>query len=344
MKLCLAGDVMTGRGIDQVLPHSAPAELYEPYVRSARDYVALAERASGAIARPVAFDYVWGDALDAMAHADARIVNLETAVAARGEPWRGKGIHYRMHPRNVACLAAARIDCCVLANNHVLDWGYEGLADTLEALHAAGIRTAGAGRDAREAAAPAVLEPLPGKRLLVLACAAESSGVPPDWAAGAGPGVNFLAGLPPQALCADVRALRRPGDTLVVSIHWGANWGYGVSDAERRFARALIDAGADLVHGHSSHHPKPLEFHRGRPILYGCGDLLNDYEGISGYESFRPELAALYFFSAQTPGELELVPFRVRRFRLERASAEEARWLAATLGLESRAGALVAHG
>jgi poly-gamma-glutamate capsule biosynthesis protein CapA/YwtB (metallophosphatase superfamily) len=347
MKLCLAGDVMTGRGIDQALPHPAPPELYEPYVRSARDYVALAEQANGPIARPLAFDYVWGDALAEIERRapDARIVNLETAVTARGSPWRRKAIHYRMHPRNVPCLTAARIDCCVLANNHVLDWGYGGLEDTLDTLHAAGIRTAGAGRDAQEAKAPAVLEPRPGTRALVFAYAMPSSGVPPEWAAGRGPGVNFLpdfSGESCRTIAGEIGGNRRPGDVVVVSIHWGANWGYEVGAAEREFARGLIDAGADVVHGHSSHHAKAVELHRGRPILYGCGDLINDYEGIAGHESYRPELAALYFV---TPGgELELVPLRLRRFRLERASEEDARWLARTLGMDIREGALIAHG
>ncbi len=331
MKLCLTGDVMTGRGIDQVLPHPVSPELYEPYVRSARDYVALAVRENGPIPAPAPFDYVWGDALPAMQRADARIVNLETSVTARGKPWPGKGIHYRMHPANVACLTAARIDCCVLANNHVLDWGYEGLADTLETLHAAGIRTAGAGRDEAEAKAPAVLE-VGGGRVLVFAYGMASSGVLPDWAAGSGAGVNFLPELSVSAVSRNIQSVRQPGDVVIVSIHWGGNWGYGVSGAEREFAQGLIDAGVDVVHGHSSHHPKRVERHRGRPILYGCGDFINDYEGIGGYESFRPELALLYCF--EPGGRLALEPFRMRRFRLERAAEADARWLAGTLGVE----------
>lgn len=328
MKLCLTGDVMTGRGIDQVLAHPVSPELYEPYVRSAREYVELAERANGPIPRPVPFDYIWGDALGAMARADARIVNLETSLTARGKPWPAKGIHYRMHPDNVACLTAARLDCCVLANNHVLDWGYEGLEDTLETLHAAGMRTAGAGRDEREAKAPAVLE-VGERRVLVFAYGLESSGVSSEWAAGSRPGVNFLERLSAETVAADIRSSRRESDIVVVSIHWGSNWGYGVSPAERQFAQGLIDAGADLVHGHSSHHAKRIERYRGRPILYGCGDFINDYEGIGGYESFRPELAALYFF---TPGgALELEAYRMRRFRLERATEADAAWLARAL-------------
>src|SRR5713226_1537518 len=134
--LFLCGDVMTGRGIDQVLPHPGNPVLYESYVRDARDYVQLAERVNGPIPRPVDLEYIWGDALEELQRAgtDLRIINLETSITRSGSPWPNKGIHYRMHPLNVGCITAAGVDCCCLANNHVLDWGYEGLEETLQTL------------------------------------------------------------------------------------------------------------------------------------------------------------------------------------------------------------------
>jgi poly-gamma-glutamate synthesis protein (capsule biosynthesis protein) len=124
---------MTGRGIDQILPRPVNPVLYEPYLFDAREYVDLAEKANGPIPRPVSFDYIWGDALAELeaATVDARIINLETAITSAETPWPDKGIHYRIHPQNIGCLAAAGINACVLANNHVLDWGYEGLSETL---------------------------------------------------------------------------------------------------------------------------------------------------------------------------------------------------------------------
>jgi poly-gamma-glutamate synthesis protein (capsule biosynthesis protein) len=339
LKLFLCGDVMTGRGIDQILPAPCDPALDEPWVKDARDYVALAERASGPIPRRVDPAYIWGDALAELEREapQARIVNLETAVTMASER-APKGINYRMSPANAACLAAARLDCCVLANNHVLDWGPAGLAETLDTLHALGMRTAGAGRSAGEARAPARV----ADRLLVFAFGMESAGVPTEWAAHeARPGVNFLPDLSAQttdAVADFIFATRRDGDCVVVSMHWGSNWGYEVARQKKSFARRLIDAGAaDLVHGHSSHHPRPLEIYRDRLILYGCGDFLNDYEGISGHEQYRPELALMFFptLEAGKLAHLALVPLRVRRFRLERASEEEADWLAATLGRES---------
>ena len=343
--LFLSGDLMTGRGIDQILAHPSKPELYEPYVRSALEYVALAERQSGELPRRVAFDYIWGDALAEIERMQpaARIVNLETAVTASDEAWPGKGIHYRMHPENLPCLTAARLDCCVLANNHVLDWGRSGLAETLVSLRAAGLRIAGAGRDASEAAAPATIVVQGGRRVLVFAYAMPSSGVPVAWAATPNrSGVNMLEDLSAAALeriARQVRAHKRDGDIAVLSLHWGPNWGYEVGSAERAFARRLVDAaGVDLVHGHSSHHAKGIEIYRDRPILYGCGDLLDDYEGIGGYESYRAELGLMYFPTFDAAGgsltRFVLVPTRIRGFRLNRANADEAGWLAAMLGRE----------
>ncbi len=338
---------MTGRGVDQILPHPSRPHLFEPYMRSALGYVALAEQSGGPIQRPVDYAYPWGDALAELSRVrpDLRIVNLETAVTTSEDAWPGKGIHYRMHPANVPCLTAFGIDCCVLANNHVLDWGYSGLIETLDTLHRAGIATAGAGRDATEAAAPAVLQ-VPGRgRVLVFAYGMESSGVAPEWAAGPRrPGVNFLADLSEPSLAAvsrQVHAAKRTGDIVIVSLHWGGNWGYAVSQTQQDFAHRLIDAaGVDLVHGHSSHHVKGIEVYRDRLILYGCGDFLNDYEGIGGYEEYRGDLALMYFptLAAQSGRllRLNLSPTQTRRLRVNRAPEEGVRWLMETLNREGK--------
>jgi poly-gamma-glutamate synthesis protein (capsule biosynthesis protein) len=345
--LFLCGDVMTGRGIDQILPHPGDAVLYESYMRSARGYVALAEGETGRLPRAAPFDYIWGDALAELERVQpaARIVNLETAVTTAGEHWPGKGIHYRMHPANLPCLTAARLDCCSLANNHVLDWGRHGLVETLRTLHAAGIRTAAAGIDADAALAPATIALGAGRRLLVYACATTDSGVPAEWAAGPGQaGLCVLRDLSKDSIeriASRIDADRRAGDFVILSIHWGGNWGYAVSGAMRHFARSLIDfADVDLVHGHSSHHPLGIEVHRERLILYGCGDFLNDYEGIGGHEQFRPALTLMYFPRLAADGRLralELVPLKIRHFRANRASAEEAAWLASMLDREGAA-------
>lgn len=344
--LMLTGDVMLGRGIDQILTHSVDPVLYESYVRSAETYVAIAEEESGPIPRDVPPDYVWGDALPALRdHRPAmRIINLETAVTTSDQPWPGKGIHYRMHPANSDVLTAAGVDCAVLANNHILDWSRKGLLQTLETLRNAGVKTAGAGEDLATAAEPAILD-TPAGRVLIFAMAHESSGVPPEWAAAPGrPGVHLLPDLSHDTALRVAHSIRehgrKTGDIVVASIHWGGNWGYSVPAGHERFAKQLIDeGGVDIVHGHSSHHPKRMEVYQGRLILYGAGDLINDYEGIGGYQEFRPDLSLLYLPDVSASGDLKsmlLVPLRMKRFRLNRAAKEEVAWLRDRLARESR--------
>ena len=338
---------MTGRGIDQILPHPSKPQLFEPYVRSARDYVRLAERTCGALKPPVDFSYIWGDALAELERMapDARIVNLETSVTASDEAWPDKGIHYRMHPANVACLSAARIDCCVLANNHVMDWGRRGLAETLDTLHRAGLLTAGAGRTLARAAAPATVSVSGKGRVLVFACCTTGSGVPREWAASrTGSGVHLLTDLSPRSaetIARQIRARKRSGDVVVLSVHWGGNWRFDISREERTFAHQLIDAAAvDLVHGHSSHHVRGMELYKGKLILYGCGDLLTDYEGIAGHEAYRPDLSLMYFPAVESSSgrllRLAAVPTQVRRFQVRRAPEEGVAWLTDTLNREGR--------
>ena len=337
---------MTGRGIDQILPHPCDPAIHEPYMQSALGYVQLAEDKSGPLTRPVEHPYIWGDALAEFQRAqpDARIINLETAVT-RSDHWVDKGINYRMNPDNVGCLSAAAIDCCVLANNHVLDWGRPGLIETLDTLHAAGLRTAGAGRNRLQAEAPASLPVRNGGRVLVYSLATCSSGVPPDWAATESePGVDFLPDLSQRSverIAQRVRAVEGAGDLVVVSIHWGSNWGYDVSAEETAFAHGLVEhASVDLVHGHSSHHPKGIEVFRDKLILYGCGDFINDYEGISGHERFRSDLGLMYFPTLDLATgrllRLELVPTQLMRLRVQRASAADSGWLCSMLVREGR--------
>ncbi|MFF9869772.1 CapA family protein [Streptomyces sp. NPDC013953] len=344
--LFLCGDVMLGRGIDQILPHPGDPTLWEEYIRDARAYVELAEAVNGPVPRPVDWTWPWGDALALLdgAAPDARVLNLETAVTRSDDRAEGKPVLYRMHPGNLPCLAAARPDVCVLANNHVLDFGRRGLRETLDVLAGGGLRAAGAGRDAEEAWRPAAVPLARGGRVLVFSFGMPSSGVPGEWAAGPDrPGVAWVAEPSDADAAGVVRRVRdekRPGDVVVASVHWGSNWGYGVPRAHTRFAHALADGGVDVVHGHSSHHPRPLELYRGKLILYGCGDFVDDYEGITGYEPYRDDLRPLYFVSVE-PGTGRLTGLRMpllrsRRLRLGPAPHADRAWLRTTLDRISR--------
>jgi len=347
LTLFLCGDVMLGRGVDQILPHSGNPALYERMVRDARSYVDLAVRVNGQIPQPVDWSWPWGDALQLLQEAgcDARIINLETSITTSDDYAKGKPVHYRMNPANIEALAAVGPDVCVLANNHVLDFGHGGLLETLDVLSTSGLRIAGAGRSLREAQAPAVV-PIPrtGSRLLILAFGSPTSGIPYGWAAAEDrPGVYLLDTLSDalaDALCRRIRDARQPGDVAVVSAHWGSNWGYRIEPEQVRFAHRLIDGGVDLVHGHSSHHPRPIEVYRKKLILYGCGDLVDDYEGISGHSEYRDDLRLLYLPKLDPAtgelAELRMVPLQARQMRLHRMSSNEAKWLRRILDKVSR--------
>jgi len=219
-----------------------------------------------------------------------------------------------MHPENVPVLTAAGIDFCALANN-------------------------------REAEAPAIFE-IPGNlRVIILSCGTSSSGIPSAWSAlERKAGVFFLYDLSDRSLVRIREILdpiRKNGDVVVVSIHWGSNWGYDIPTRQVMFAHRLIDeAGVDVVHGHSSHHIRAIEVYNDRPILYGCGDFLNDCEGIGGREEFRADLALMYFLTMDPSTgklvEMKLVPTKVRRFRVNRADPTDAVALHHLLNREGR--------
>jgi poly-gamma-glutamate synthesis protein (capsule biosynthesis protein) len=108
----------------------------------------------------------------------------------------------------------------------------------------------------------------------------------------------------------------------------GKNWGFDIPDEHSRFAHEVIDkAGVSIVHGHSSHHPMAMEIYRNRLILYGCGDFLNDYEGISGCAEFLDDLTLMYFASVDLrSGDLlglDMIPLQIRRCQLGQATSED---------------------
>ena len=341
IKLFLCGDVMLARGIDQVLAHPCDPTLHESYLKDARDYIEIAEDYSGPIPRGVTPEYPWGDALAILdaERPDARIINLETSITRSDAFDPQKGIHYRVSPENAACIAAARIDICALANNHVLDWGQAGLLDTLSTLDRLGIARCGAGRDRDEAIRPAVLDLGERGRIVVFSVGSLDGGVPPWWTAGeARPGVHAITELgedTTRRLRSVIEPWRRPHSIIVLSIHWGPNWGFAIPSEHRRFAHRMIDdAGVHLIHGHSSHHVKGIEVHDGHLILYGCGDFLTDYEGIRTNEAYRGDLGIMYLPTLDPAGKLlglELVPTQMRKFRVNRADPKDLRWLAMTL-------------
>lgn len=347
LKVFLCGDVMIGRGIDQILSHPVDPRIYEPYVKDARDYLSLAEEANGAIPTKVGGAYIWGDALKELEFRlpHIKLINLETCITTSNTPCIQKGIQYRMHPENIDAIKAAQIDVCALANNHVLDWGVEGLGETLDTLNKNNIAYAGAGKNIEEATAPTILTP-PGisGRVLIFSMGINSSGIPDDWSATTTqPGVWLLEDLSSntiKTIIEKIESYKRPDDFCIISIHWGANWVYQIPEQHQTFAHQLIDSEmVHLIHGHSSHHPIGVELYKEVPILYGCGDLINDYEGIADQIEFKSNLSLMYFLYFNNDSlrleRFELVPFEIRKFKLNTVGHKEALWLLSTLEKKS---------
>jgi len=333
---------MLGRGIDQILQFPSKPVLHESFVKDARDYIHLAEAIHGKLSYPVTASYIWGDSLFFLEQfsPDVRIINLETAVTQRGVFWPNKEVHYRMNPKNLSVLETLKPVCCHLANNHILDFGWAGLEECLRSLEKRNLSVVGAGRNEEEAKKPLAIQMNGKKRILIWGVGCQDSGIPSEWAAhGNKKGVHWIPNTSrevAQELIKVIQLHKRNEDLAVVSIHWGGNWGFKVSEVHREFARTLVDEGeVSLIYGHSSHHVKGFEIYKGKLILYGCGDFMTDYEGIKGHESYRGNLSLMYFPKLDLAGGrligLTLVPLSLEKFRLKRANLEEQSWLKKTL-------------
>jgi poly-gamma-glutamate synthesis protein (capsule biosynthesis protein) len=302
MLIALLGDVMLGRLVNRHLATARPA-------------------------------YPWGDTLELLKQADVRIANLECVLASGGEPEPGKVFHFRSDPKNVASLLAAGIDVVSLANNHVLDFGQDAFREMLPALDGCGILHAGAGPDREAARRPAVWRV--GAVAVGFIAFTDNE---PGWAAGpAAPGVYYVpvdhvpaevggrrgAGLRDGLLELVVRTKARV-QFLIVSAHWGGNWGHDVPAGHQDLARDLIEAGADVVLGHSPHIFRGVGIHRNRPIIYSAGDFIDDY-AVDPVERNDQSFVFLLDTDAGAPRTLRLHPTVIAGFqaRLARGSASD---------------------
>lgn len=326
---------MLGRAIDQCRPIHNPAYFGKKDARPPVVYCEWAKSGGATIPNAAQPELFWGNVLPILndAEIDATLFNLETAVTTENS-WTQKTFNFRMHPAGLDVLKAANINCVNLANNHVLDFGTRGLLDTLDFLHAEGIATCGAGVNALAALAPSV-QPLPeGGRLLAFGMACLDAGCRPNEQALAyRPGIQLLPELHANAEPADIKkALSRvreiihlysqPNDVTILSIHWGGNWPQSVTEAHRIFAHQCIDyLGINMIHGHSSHIPMEVERHGNGLILYGCGDVINDYEGKPKLQKLKADTGALFVVEADIASReltcCHTIPIRRKGFCLE---------------------------
>ena len=224
-------------------------------------------------------EYPWGDTVPIFSRGDVRLCNLECVISDRGTPWRRtpKVFHFRSDAKNIAVLQRAQIDLVSVANNHTLDFDYEAMLDMLHLLDQARIRHAGAGAQVSEASRVAIAH-IHGAQIGLVAFTNNE----PEWAAtDRSPGLFYVpinvADRRAKRLFDVVRRAKGEVDLLIVSAHWGPNWGYSPPATHRPFAKALIDAGADLIFGHSGHVFRGIELYQHRPIVYCTGNFIDDY-------------------------------------------------------------------
>jgi poly-gamma-glutamate synthesis protein (capsule biosynthesis protein) len=315
MKILFVGDVMLGRLVNQILKKVPP-------------------------------DYVWGNTLPIFKKADLRICNLECVISDKGQPWSltQKVFHFRSDAKNIEALKMAKIDLVSIANNHTLDFDYEALFEELEILEKAKIKKAGGGKNFKEASSPAVLE-INKKKIGFIAFTDNE----PAWEAKENQAGIFYLPIDikdkkAKNLFEIIKKTKEKSDFLIVSAHWGPNWGYQPQPRHIPFAHLLIDSGADIIYGHSCHVFQGIEIYKGKPILYSTGDFIDDY---AVDEIERNDQS--FIFIAQISekdmkiSHLFLYPTVIRNFQACLADGEEAkaiankmRFLCHELGTESR--------
>jgi poly-gamma-glutamate synthesis protein (capsule biosynthesis protein) len=300
--LAFTGDVMLGRGVQEVI-------------------------------RQRGFDYPWGDLLPLLRGVDLLCINLECVLTRVTERWHGdpgKPFFFRADPAAVQTLRSAGVRCASLANNHIGDFGREGLLETVDVLDEADIAHAGAGADLAAARAAARLS-VQGWRVAVVAFADH----PRAWRAlKHSPGLNHIQISPAAADFTRIERtlgeVRRQADLVVFSIHWGPNMRAQPAPEFRAFARLVMAAGADIFWGHSAHVVQGIELVEGKPIFYDTGDFVDDY---AVDPELRNDLSALFLLRVRPPliERIELVPVCIRHRCVSRAQGAERALLAQRL-------------
>lgn len=236
------GDVMLGRTVDTVIDQ--------------QDYA-----------------YPWGNLLPLLEKNDINIINLETTLTT-SEDIVSKVFNFKANPDKVNTLLEGKISIANLANNHSKDFSFAGLRETRNTLNDAHIAHVGAGDNIQEAQAPVIIE----KNGIVIGVLGFTDNEPTWKATSNTPGTNYIE-IPKDTAqtIAIIKELRPKVDILILTIHWGPNMREQPSADFINFAHNLIDAGVDIIHGHSAHIPQGLEIYKSKLIMYDTGDFIDDY-------------------------------------------------------------------
>ncbi len=216
-------------------------------------------------------DYPYMSVKNLLKRADIAVGNLECPLTGKGIPsLKDKKYIFRAETGNSRSLKAAGFDLLNLANNHAMDYGSEGLVETMEALARQGILTAGAGTDAASAFKPTMFETNGFKICFLSFCAFPAEGYfyfedRPD-----------ITLLDEQKFADSIRDAKAASDVLILSVHWGNEFSYYPGEKNMQLARTAIDCGADAVIGHHPHVLQGVEKYKAKFVFYSLGNFVFD--------------------------------------------------------------------
>ncbi len=308
LTLCLSASLLFAQGVEGDSAEGAPCVL-----RFGGDCL-LAGHYEEAVGEKGDWAF---SGFDLLSTADLSVVNLECPVTARGEKVK-KPFNFRMNPAFLSALTGAGIDVASIANNHIFDYGKQGLFDTISYLDSVGIWHVGAGRTQEEAATPVIVQA--GQRRIGIQGYYGGGEAPA--AAGQNPGV-VARSLP--VILADIDRLHKRDsvDYVVVILHWGTEKATMPDDGQIQFAHALIDGGADAVIGHHPHVLQGIELYKSGVIVYSLGNLVFGGNSRDTYDTGLFEIAL-----GTRSVNYQFIPIRLEGWKLTTLSgrgAEEVR-------------------
>eukprot|EP01084_Bolivina_argentea_P282692 483955_1 len=365
VRIFLTGDIMIGRGVDQILRYpSDPSLAYT--TKTAKFYITKAEEINGkfpSYETTSKNEYIWGDLMQSLNHynPDVKLINLETTITTSNDYFPERAVHYRMHPQNIYTLKTLETHTnnnnlvCNIANNHILDYGYNGLNETIKTLYNNNISYVGVGLNINDAWKPVIIA-LPSKncRIFIFGCGTQSGYIPEQWTAtNTKSGINMVnpynhSKVYIQNIMKHIKKhvlLYHKRDNMkniiILTIHWGSHYAFQIEQDFITFAHVLIDyneeneIGIDMIHGHSSHNIKGFEIYKNKAIFYGCGNFINDYEGRPSHSEFHKYLGFMYFVDLNVNNgnvnNVFLKGTHIKQFSITYAKDEYLMWLYYTI-------------
>ena len=217
-------------------------------------------------------EFPWEHVKDYFQKDNLTIGNLETSITTSGTKWADKQYNFRSDPKNLIAMKKAGMEVVSIANNHSLDYGYDGFLDTLNHLDKAEIKRIGGGKNRKEAMEGIIIEE-EGIKIGILSFSRVVPSV--DWyATYQRPGIVGAYDCHIKEVLDRVTEIKEEVDILVLSIHWGVELSTTPRNEEIAFAKKLIDAGVDIVMGHHPHVLQGIEIYNGKPIFYSLGNFI----------------------------------------------------------------------